>query len=42
MFGYYYDPTYLLVLIGAVLCIFASSRVKSTYNKYVKVRAEAV
>lgn len=39
MFGYYYDPTYILVLIGALLCIFASSRVNSTYNKYAKVRA---
>lgn len=39
MFGYYYDPTYILVLIGALLCIFASSRVNSTYSKYAKVRA---
>lgn len=39
MFGYYYDSTYILVLIGAVLCILASSRVNSTYAKYAKVRA---
>ncbi|MDE6891343.1 MAG: zinc metallopeptidase [Lachnospiraceae bacterium] len=39
MFGYYYDPTYILVLIGAVLCILASSRVNSTYAKYARVRA---
>ncbi len=39
MFGYYFDPTYILVLIGALLCIFASSRVNSTYNKYARVRA---
>ena len=38
MFGYYFDPTYILVLIGALLCIFASSRVNSTYAKYAKVR----
>lgn len=38
MFGYYYDPTYILVLIGAIICIWASSRVKSTYRKYEKVR----
>lgn len=38
---YYYgfDPTYILVLIGAVLSIWASSRVKSTYNKYSRVRS---
>lgn len=39
MFGYYYDPTYILVLIGALLCIFASSRVNSTYAKYAKIRS---
>lgn len=39
MFGYYYDPTYILVLIGAVLSILASSRVNSTYAKYARVRA---
>ena len=33
---YYYgfDPTYVLVLIGAVICLIASARVKSTFNKY--------
>lgn len=34
---FYYDSTYLLVLIGALLSIWASSRVKSTYAKYAKV-----
>ena len=40
--GYYYysyDWTYLLVIIGALLSIFASMRVNSTFNKYVKVRS---
>ncbi len=36
-FGYYFDPTYFLVLIGAVLCIWAQARVKSTYGRYAKV-----
>lgn len=40
MFGYYFDPTYILVLIGALLCIFASSRVNSTYSKYAKIRSK--
>ena len=32
---YYYgfDPTYVLVLIGAVICLIASARLKSTFNK---------
>ena len=40
--GYYYysyDWTYLLVIIGALLSIFASMRVNSTFNKYAKVRS---
>lgn len=38
-YGYYFDPTYLLVLIGAILCIWAQARVSSTYGKYAKVRS---
>lgn len=38
---YGYDPTYILVLIGAVLCMLASSRVNSTYNKYSRVRSRS-
>ncbi len=41
MFGYYFDPTYILVLAGAVLCILASSRVNSTYSRYSRVRARS-
>ena len=35
-YHYYYgfDTTYLLVLIGAIICMVASARVKSTYRKY--------
>lgn len=40
-YGYYFDPTYFLVLIGAVLCIFAQMRVSSTYNKFSKVRSRS-
>ena len=36
-FFYYYDPTYILVLIGAVLSLWASATVKSTYNTYSRV-----
>lgn len=31
---WYYDPTYILVLIGVVLCLLASARVKTTFRKY--------
>lgn len=41
MYGNYFDPTYLLVLIGAALCIAASSKVNSTYQKYSRVRARS-
>ena len=38
---YYYgiDPTYLLVIIGAVICMIASARVRTTYNKYSQYRS---
>ena len=38
MFGYF-DATYILVLIGAVLSMWASMRVNSTYQKYAGVRS---
>ena len=40
-YSYYYgiDPTYILVLIGAVICMIASARVKTTYNKYSQYRS---
>lgn len=34
-----FDPTYVLVLIGAVICLIASARVKSTFNKYSSYRS---
>lgn len=38
-YGYYYwDNTYLLVLIGLVLCLGASALVKSTMSKYARER----
>ena len=36
---YGFDPTYMLVLIGVVLSLLASSRVKSTYAKYSRERS---
>lgn len=38
--GYYYwDPTYILVVIGALICMIASARVKGTFNKYSQLRS---
>lgn len=38
--GYYYwDPTYILVVIGTVICMIASARVKGTFNKYSQLRS---
>ena len=35
---YYWDPTYLLVIIGMLLCMGASAMVNSAMGKYSKVR----
>ena len=37
----FYDWTYFLVLIGAVISMIASSKVKSTYAKYGQVRSHS-
>ena len=37
--GYGLDPTYILVIIGVVLCLLASAKVQSTFSRYSKVRA---
>ena len=36
---YFYDATYILVLIGVVLSLLASSQVKGTFAKYSKIRS---
>lgn len=36
---FFYDWTYILVLIGAVICMIASANVKSTYKKYAQHRS---
>lgn len=43
MYGYglysWWDSTYFLVLIGAIICLIASAGVKSTYSKYSRYRS---
>ena len=38
-YGYYMDPTYILILIGVVISLWASAKVKTTYSKYSRVRS---
>ncbi len=36
---FYWDSTYILVIIGAIICMAASAKVKTTFNKYSKYRS---
>lgn len=38
-YGYYFDPTYILVIIGLLLTLMASALVNNTYAKYKRVRS---
>ena len=40
-YPFYFDPTYILVLVGVVICMAASARVNSTYSRYSRVRNHA-
>ena len=37
MYGYYYDPTYILVILGFLLCFAAQIMVKSAFSKWSQV-----
>ena len=37
MYYGYYDATYILVLVGAAICLIAQARVKSTFSRYANV-----
>lgn len=36
--SFYFDPTYILIIIGVIICSIASMRVKSTFSKYYGMR----
>lgn len=38
MYPMFFDSTYILVLIGVVICMVASSKMNSTFNRYSRVR----
>ena len=37
----FYDPTYILVMIGVVICLLASAKMNSTFSKYSHVRSHS-
>lgn len=38
---YYFDPTYVLILIGVIISMVASAKVKSTYAKFARVTSRS-
>lgn len=39
MFYYFYDWTYILVLVGALICLAASARVRQVFAKYSRIQS---
>lgn len=37
----FYDPTYILVMIGVVICLLASAKMNSTFAKYSRVHSHS-
>ena len=37
-YGYYFDPTYILIIIGVIITMIASSKMNSTFRRYSRVR----
>lgn len=40
-YGFYYDPTYILLIIGMILSLAASAMVQSTFARYNSVRSRS-
>ena len=40
-YGFYFDPTYILLIIGLVISLIASTRMRSTFSKYRRVRSDS-
>lgn len=38
---YFWDYTYILIIIGAVICGIASARVRTTYNRYAEYQSRS-
>ncbi len=39
MFRMIYDPTYILIILGVIITVFAQIKLKSTFSKYSSVRS---
>ena len=37
-YGYYFDPTYILIIVGVIITMIASSKMNSTFRRYSRVR----
>lgn len=37
----YFDSTYMLVLIGVIICMIASAKMNATFNRYSRVRSRS-
>ena len=40
-YGFYFDPTYVLLIIGMILALAASGKMKSTFARYQQVRSHS-
>lgn len=38
---FYFDPTYMLVIVGIIICLLASAKMRSTFQKYARVRSHS-
>lgn len=38
---FYFDPTYMLVIVGVIICLWASAKMRSTFQKYARVRSHS-
>ena len=38
---FYFDPTYILVIVGVIICLLASAKMRSTFQKYARVRSHS-
>ena len=41
IYGYYFDDTYILIVIGMVICLVAQAHVNSTFKKYSRVQSNS-
>lgn len=38
---FYFDPTYMFVIVGVIICLLASAKMRSTFQKYARVRSHS-